>query len=166
MVYMNDSACNGCEECVDVCPNGALIFQNNRAFTDQELCQGCEVCLDACPRGAILSGDRVPASQEIIYVSDVDHRQVTPQFEREEPETLRKVLLPAMGSLVLWMGREFVPRIADAALAYLDRRTQSSQTRSAQKFELVGDLFSRPTQQNSRRRHRRHQRRNRTRCEC
>jgi hypothetical protein len=32
------------------------------------------------------------------------------------------MLLPAIGSVLLWTGRELVPRLADMALAALDRR--------------------------------------------
>ena len=131
MVYVDDNACNGCGICADICPTGALFFQNNRAFIDQDLCQGCEVCLDACPQNAILSGEMVPAPPEILCMSEVPA-----QLELNEQAGLRDMVLPVIGSLLLWTGRELVPRLADAALGYLDQRLQSSQPTVSQTLNV------------------------------
>lgn len=126
MVYVNDTACNGCGACVDICPSGALIIQNHCAFIDQELCRGCELCLDACPMGAILSGEKLPAPPEVIHMPEIVPAPLPSQVETVEQVGLRDMVLPAIGSLLLWTGRELVPRLADAVLGYLDRKTQSS----------------------------------------
>ena len=138
MVYVNDINCNGCGECVDVCPTGALVFQNKRAFIDQELCQGCEVCMEVCPNGAILSGDWVPVSRDVIHMPETVSAQVHSPTEQADPIDLRDALLPAMGSILLWAGRELVPRLADLTLGYLDRKIQSAQSISTERREFSG----------------------------
>jgi NAD-dependent dihydropyrimidine dehydrogenase PreA subunit len=156
MIYVDDKCCNGCGECVDVCPTGALIFQNNHAFIDQEFCQGCQACIDACPIGAILSGDQVPASQDVIHIPGTISAQVQPQMEGTYPISMREVLLPAVGSMLLWVGREIVPRLAEATLGYLDRRIQSTQSIPTGKNELIGGgRASKPTPRYGRGRRRR-----------
>jgi Fe-S-cluster-containing hydrogenase component 2 len=125
MVYVNDTACNGCGDCVDVCPTGALIFQNNHAFIQQDICEGCEVCIDACPHGAILSEEIAPVSQEVIRIPETPATGSTSLADHVEQVPIREIVLPAIGSMLLWTGRELVPRLAEMALRYLDRRNQS-----------------------------------------
>jgi NAD-dependent dihydropyrimidine dehydrogenase PreA subunit len=127
MVYVNDTACNGCGACVETCPTGALILQNSHAFIDQNLCQGCEICLDICPQGAIISGEMVPEAPTVIRMPEVHV-----QMASDEHLSLREMVLPVFGSFLLWMGRNLVPRLADAALGYLDQRVQSPPSRASQ----------------------------------
>ncbi len=133
MIYINDLACNGCGACVDSCSTGALIFQNTRAIIDQDLCRECEVCLDACPQCAIISGERQPVTPAVIQMPEFPS-----QVERTHQVGLRDMVLPAISSLLLWTGRELVPRLADAALGYLDRKTQSSSSLAPQELGLRG----------------------------
>lgn len=129
MVYVKDEACTGCGACADICPSNALIFQNHRAFIDRELCRGCELCVDACPVGAIVVGGMVPATPAVIQIPEMPVL-----VEPEKQPGLRDMVLPAVSSLLLWTGRELGPRLADAALGYLNRRTQSSQLPAPQQF--------------------------------
>lgn len=45
--------CNGCEACVDECPEEAISIQDDVAVVDQEKCNDCEICVDECPEEAI-----------------------------------------------------------------------------------------------------------------
>ena len=156
MIYVNNLACDGCGECFGVCPTGALIYQNHRAFIDQEHCLDCSVCLDACSKGAILSGERQSATPEIIRIAEVPK-----QVEPGEKSSLHDIVLPAIGSLLLWTGRELAPRLADVALGYLDQRIQRSRTAPPQQPDMQGvDWSSRIAGQYIRKRRRQRHRRN------
>jgi ferredoxin len=59
---IDDSLCNGCGRCVDVCPveAAALVSDSDavergkrRARIDETICLGCGVCVRNCSRGAI-----------------------------------------------------------------------------------------------------------------
>lgn len=39
--------------CVNICPVGAIIIENDKAIIDPEKCIDCEACIDACPESAI-----------------------------------------------------------------------------------------------------------------
>ncbi|MEW6717474.1 MAG: 4Fe-4S binding protein [Chloroflexota bacterium] len=136
MIYINDTMCNGCGDCVDVCPTGALILYNHRAFIHQELCEGCEVCIDVCPQGAILTGEALPVSQEVIQVSQTPAVNSTSLVDGVKRVSVRDMALPAIGSILLWTGRELIPRLADIALEYLDRRVPSSQSAPTQELGM------------------------------
>lgn len=51
--------CIGCGACVDVCPFGAIIMQDGKAFIT-EACTACGACIDVCPVGAIIREDEGP----------------------------------------------------------------------------------------------------------
>jgi NAD-dependent dihydropyrimidine dehydrogenase PreA subunit len=126
MVTINYADCNGCGLCVDECPTGALILQNNHAFIDQDLCQECHSCISVCPQGAILVGEKQPVAENVIQISALPEPTLDTLVESTEQMPLREVLLPAIGSVLLWTGRELVPRLADLALAALDRRIETA----------------------------------------
>jgi len=128
MVFIKSGICNGCGECISVCPNSALILQNNHAFIDQELCQECEVCVDYCPQGAILTGEPVPVKKDVIRIPSTAPVEIISVPEQPRQPRLQSAVLPAIGSALLWTGREIVPRLADLAIGYLDRRFQSPKT--------------------------------------
>jgi ferredoxin len=126
MVFVNTEFCNGCGDCVSVCPNGAMILQNNHAFIDQELCQGCEICVDSCLQGAILIGERAPIGSEVIKIPSVAPKEIATVPEQYHHTSLQNAILPTIGSALMWTARELIPRLADLALGYVDRRIQSS----------------------------------------
>jgi Fe-S-cluster-containing hydrogenase component 2 len=45
--------CEGCGDCVDTCPTGAIEVKENKAIIDTEQCADCAACVDACPTHAI-----------------------------------------------------------------------------------------------------------------
>jgi hypothetical protein len=112
--------------------------------------------LDACPQDAIFSGEMVPAPPEIIRIPEV-----SAHFEPNEQLGLRNMVLPAISSFLMWTGRELVPRIADAALGYLDQRLQASQPEVPQTLSFCGrGRVPKSPRQKGRGRRRRRQRRN------
>jgi len=48
------AACNGCGECVAVCPRQVLVMEEDRAKATNILeCSLCKLCSDACEAGAV-----------------------------------------------------------------------------------------------------------------
>jgi heterodisulfide reductase subunit A len=45
--------CNGCQECVPICPSNAISMQNGKAMINPFMCTGCGACIPVCPQGAI-----------------------------------------------------------------------------------------------------------------
>jgi [FeFe] hydrogenase (group B1/B3) len=53
-------ACQGClaHPCKEVCPKGAIRFENGHSIIDQDKCVKCGKCINACAYGAILRMER------------------------------------------------------------------------------------------------------------
>jgi NAD-dependent dihydropyrimidine dehydrogenase PreA subunit len=46
--------CEGCEECVDVCPTEVFEMKDEKSVpVNAEECLGCESCIEVCEPGAI-----------------------------------------------------------------------------------------------------------------
>lgn len=60
-------ACLGLEDCVAVCPQGAISIkpENGVAVVDPEKCTGCGLCAAECPQGLI---ELVPAVTKIAFL--------------------------------------------------------------------------------------------------
>lgn len=54
MVAVNTEKCIGCEECLEVCPQGVFRMNGNLSEPYQAVeCIFCEACLGVCTVGAI-----------------------------------------------------------------------------------------------------------------
>lgn len=54
MVTVDDAKCEGCEECVNVCPNEVFKMVDGKSDPYQTAeCVFCESCLSVCPSNAI-----------------------------------------------------------------------------------------------------------------
>lgn len=50
---VDQEKCEGCEECVSVCPTDAITIKEGKATIDESTCADCAACVDACPTEAI-----------------------------------------------------------------------------------------------------------------
>ncbi len=136
MIYVDETRCTGCGECVEVCPTDAIRLERGVAVVDQAECTECEVCLGACPEGAILSVSE-PVAEEaglpaVRPAPEVIRIRVPPLAplgaglaERRASEVAtvpwRTRVLPVVGAALAFVGRE-LPRIVPAVLDALERR--------------------------------------------
>ena len=47
------STCIGCESCVDICPENALLLTPDGITINREKCNGCYRCVEACPSNSL-----------------------------------------------------------------------------------------------------------------
>ena len=53
-VIVDKEKCEGCEECVEVCPVDVYEMQDGKSnSTNPDECLGCESCVEVCPVSAI-----------------------------------------------------------------------------------------------------------------
>ncbi len=54
MVSVDAEKCEGCEECVNICPNEVFQMSDGKSSPDAGgECENCESCLGVCPTDAI-----------------------------------------------------------------------------------------------------------------
>jgi Pyruvate/2-oxoacid:ferredoxin oxidoreductase delta subunit len=76
IISIDESKCNGCEQCLPGCPEGALQMIDGKARLISDLfCDGLGACLGHCPEGAITIEEREAASY--------DERQVIAGIARQ-----------------------------------------------------------------------------------
>ena len=76
IISIDESKCNGCEQCLPGCPEGALQVINGKARLISDLfCDGLGACLGHCPEGAITIEEREAAPY--------DERQVIAGIARQ-----------------------------------------------------------------------------------
>ena len=53
-VAVDTDKCNGCNECVDVCPVEVFEMQEGKSVpVSAEECLGCDSCVEVCEPGAL-----------------------------------------------------------------------------------------------------------------
>lgn len=83
MLKINDELCVLCQECVEVCPFGALSFDGKRIVVS-ESCRLCRVCIKKCPENAIYleqtkEEEQTPFDAKgILVVAEFDHQGLHP----------------------------------------------------------------------------------------
>jgi len=45
--------CNGCGDCIEICPQQAISYIEKKSKIDKDKCIGCAECITFCPKGAI-----------------------------------------------------------------------------------------------------------------
>jgi NAD-dependent dihydropyrimidine dehydrogenase PreA subunit len=150
MISVNQSLCNGCGACVPECPTDAITLTDGKALVDVALCDGCgsleekhlRLCLQVCPVEA-LAWIAEPSAEDItttaLAVAEAPAEIVPAKLHPEPvivvarpmtelasvspatPVPQYRALLPAVGSALVWFGREIAPRLVPLALGALDR---------------------------------------------
>ncbi len=91
----------GCRQCIEVCPRGALTASDGRVTVDKSACLACGVCLLECPRSAI----RLPTHSPPQLKAEMAELLLNPVLDTSQPRALLFVCernTPALESL----GRE------------------------------------------------------------
>ena len=108
MLTIELDRCDGCGDCVEVCPEGAIQLVGGLAQIDSKLCTECEVCVQACPTGAIRVARPVAVREE----------PAAAMVQRPRPSALATLA----GATLSFIGSQLLPRAADAIIGTLDRR--------------------------------------------
>lgn len=67
-LQLDESKCNGCRRCVEVCPHAVFVMVNKRAkIDDRDACMECGACANNCEEGALTVGAGVGCAAAIIY---------------------------------------------------------------------------------------------------
>lgn len=122
MIHVDQALCAGCGVCVDECPSGAIMLDDDVALVAPALCDGCGACVEICPTGALTQvAEPVPADAvELPLLPVVQPSVEVVPAETRGPTPWRRTVLPAVGGGLVWVGREIVPRLATLALDALD----------------------------------------------
>jgi heterodisulfide reductase subunit A len=51
--FVHEERCDGCGQCLAVCPVRAISLVEQKAQINQALCKGCGICISSCPVGAL-----------------------------------------------------------------------------------------------------------------
>jgi ferredoxin len=155
MIFVDSNTCDGCGDCIEVCPTDAISLQHSLAFIDQEVCQGCAACTDACPQGAILNEETMPVRPEIVDLAPVDDTAMPVLRDQSRSLSWRDALV----STLVWTGREMAPRLANLVVSYLENRMQTTQTNPyPQHIQVKGQRYRHQKGKGRQRRQRRRQR--------
>ncbi len=119
-VYVDGKKCTSCATCVEVCPTGAIAIVDEIATINQERCDACEACLEACPNGAILVVTEAVEEKAILPRVQARSR-VASRRPASATVPLGRQLVPLVGSALVFLGREVVPRLIPRLVNALDR---------------------------------------------
>jgi NAD-dependent dihydropyrimidine dehydrogenase PreA subunit len=66
-LHYDAGKCTGCSRCVEVCPQGVFVMQENRAaVAERDRCMECGACAQNCEFGAISVASGVGCASAII----------------------------------------------------------------------------------------------------
>jgi len=114
-MIVNRALCKGCGDCVEVCPNKAILLKEGKAFIDQAKCSSCQVCADVCPTGALQLERRVtPAIVEKPGVIEILRSQTALESSPKQSSW--------GGTVLSLVAQHFLLRMADVLATFLERR--------------------------------------------
>jgi NAD-dependent dihydropyrimidine dehydrogenase PreA subunit len=159
MVTVRYEDCTGCGDCIPVCPNNAIFLQNEVAVIDQTECGECCTCVETCQEGAIMSVEQEPQILTTVTVQEELPAVRQPSAEMIPTQPIQTLAIPAIGSVLLWTGREILPRLANAVFQVLDRK--GGNARKLKESAESSTYIQRSSRNSKGMRHRQRQRRKR-----
>lgn len=64
----NASKCIGAQDCIEICPEDALVLSPNGIVTDFNKCTLCGLCAEACPTKAIEMSGKLYSKEELLSI--------------------------------------------------------------------------------------------------
>ena len=80
-ITVDESKCDGCGKCLDVCVFKGREVLDGKAHVDPHFCLGCGRCVDVCPQGAISITLEDPSYVDKLIAKIESIADVTPQSE-------------------------------------------------------------------------------------
>lgn len=59
-LIIDGKVCDGCDECINVCPSEAISRENGILTLNRDLCTSCQLCMQSCPQGVIFMWEDYP----------------------------------------------------------------------------------------------------------
>lgn len=83
VAQVDPDKCTGCQNCLSVCPAGAITVEQKRAMVDVDRCIDCQRCIDRCDReNAIHREARASEVLRMVGTSDVDPKELADRCRR------------------------------------------------------------------------------------
>ncbi|MEA3345198.1 MAG: 4Fe-4S binding protein [Chloroflexota bacterium] len=127
MLTIEVGKCDGCGDCLEVCPEKAISLAEGVAQIDSARCTECGDCVEVCPTGAIRVAMPIAESEPVPIRSG--QAEVV---AREERARKRGALVTLAGATLGFLGRYVLPRAAEALVNALERRPRQGMTSSGQ----------------------------------
>jgi NAD-dependent dihydropyrimidine dehydrogenase PreA subunit len=120
MLQVDQELCAGCGVCMEACSVDAIRLINDHAVIDHTLCTQCQACVDACPNTAITAIAEPVRQEQIVALPKPVPAPIAVTLQ--ENETPTRSFAPAAGAVLVFLGREVVPRLVDVLVTALERR--------------------------------------------
>ncbi len=89
---IDESLCDGCKKCVDICRFRAITVVGKKVLVFEELCHSCCGCIEVCPQKAITGGKRKLGVLESGRVGDIPfHRGLMRVGEAMSPPLIKRL---------------------------------------------------------------------------
>ena len=133
-IFVNEELCDGCGECVEICPNEAISMLDGKVRIDELLCTSCETCISLCPQKAI---QKVSIPEPIVHISTSSRlpaqdlrvsRSMISVAVASDPKPVS--FIDKLGVALFTLGREVLPYIDDGLTTILENRIASPKVRT------------------------------------
>ena len=140
-MYVDATRCTSCGGCLQVCSSNAIRLVDDKARIDAALCNDCRACVEVSPSETIIAAlpATVPAARTTRAPLPIRSAQIllTPIGETKALTARARVIAPAVGAALTFLGREVAPRVASAVvetmLNHTTERTGSQSIPSVRK---------------------------------